>query len=264
MVQIVDSHCHLDFPQFQPDLADTLTRAREAGVIGIVTVCTKPSQVEKPRELAERFDAVHYSVGVHPHYVATEAAITVDELVDLARHPKMVAIGETGLDYHYTRQIAESQKSSMRLHIEAARRTGLPLIVHARDADDDISDILTSESRNGEFNCVMHCYSSGDRLARTALDLGFYLSMSGIITFRNAAELRKIFKSVPVDRILIETDAPYLAPTPWRGKRNEPAMVERVATVGAALLEMPVEEFARQTTSNFARLFSKARIPGLS
>ncbi len=260
MTTIVDSHCHLDFPQFCTDISDVIRRAEEANVFRMVTICTKPGRLRDSQQIAEKFDAVCYAVGVHPHYASTEPAVTVDELVGHSRHPKMVAIGETGLDYHYTVETADAQKSSLQVHIEASRQTGLPLIIHSRDADEDIGDILSAEFRNGPFSCVMHCFSSGQRLATLALDLGFYLSMSGIITFKNAEALRSIFRSVPPDRILIETDAPYLAPTPWRGKRNEPAMVARVASEGATLLGLDRLEFAARTTANFNRLFSKGRL----
>ena len=183
---------------------------------------------------------------------------TVAELVRLARHPKFVGIGETGLDYHYTAESAALQAESLRLHIEAARQTGLPLIVHSRDADDDMARILTEEHRAGAFSCVMHCYTSGPDLARTALELGFYLSMSGIAAFPRSTEIREIFAAAPRDRILVETDAPYLAPPPYRGKRNEPAHVVHTARIGAQTLNMTEAEFAAQTTANFDRLFAKA------
>jgi len=254
---IVDSHCHLDFPQFEEDLQQVIERAGEYGVGQMLTICTKPRLLERSVAIAERFPQVFFAAGVHPHYVASETAVTVEELVQMARHPKMVAIGETGLDYHYTSEIADRQKASLAIHVEAARQTGLPLIIHSRDADDDMADILSGEYRDQPYSCVMHCYSSGRRLAEAALEMGFFLSMSGIITFRNAEELRRIFADVPLDRILIETDAPYLAPAPWRGKRNEPFMVSSVMAEGARLKDVSPAEFAAVTTNNFNRLFGK-------
>ncbi len=191
-------------------------------------------------------------------YAAEEALMTVERLVELTAHPKFVGIGETGLDYHYTADSAAIQAESLRIHIEAARQTGLPLIIHSRDADQDMARILTDEHAAGAFSCVMHCYTSGPELARTALELGFYLSMSGIAAFPRSAEIREIFAAAPRDRILVETDAPYLAPPPYRGKRNEPAYVAHTARAGAAALVMTEAEFAAQTTANFNRLFSKA------
>ena len=261
MIQIVDSHCHLDFPQFGPDIEDVMQRADEANVKRMVTICTKPTNINNTQTIAERFDPVCFAVGVHPHYAASEPSVTAEQLSEFAEHPKMVAIGETGLDYHYTSETKDAQKSSLLVHIEASRLTGLPLIIHSRNADADMGDILASEHRNGPFSCVMHCFSSGSRLAELALDLGFYISMSGIVTFRNAEQLRSIFRSVPVDRILVETDSPYLAPAPWRGKRNEPAMVARVASEGAKLCGLGEGEFAAVTTRNFNRLFAKGRLP---
>ena len=261
MFQLVDSHCHLDFPQFAPDIAEVVRRAEKARVMRMVTICTKPTRMAESRAIAERFDSVCFAVGVHPHYAASEPPVTVEELVGHSEHPKMVGIGESGLDYHYTSEIAAAQRSSLLVHIEAARRTGLPLIIHSRDADDDMCEILASEHRAGPFSCVMHCYSSGRRLAELAIDLGFYISMSGIVTFRNAEELRSIYLSLPVGRLLVETDSPYLAPAPRRGKRNEPALVARIASECARLRGLDEDEFASKTTENFNRLFAKGRLP---
>ena len=261
MSQLVDSHCHLDFPQFAPDIAEVVRRAEEANVMRMVTICTKPVRIGESRTIAERFDSVCFAVGVHPHYVESEPPVTAEELTGHAEHPKMVAIGESGLDYHYTSETAGAQRSSLLVHIEASRRTGLPLIIHSRDADDDMCEILASEHRAGPFSCVMHCFSSGRRLAELAIDLGFYISMSGIVTFRNAEELRSIFMSLPIERVLVETDSPYLAPAPRRGKRNEPAMVARIASECARLRGLEEGEFAARTTENFNRLFTKGRLP---
>lgn len=211
---IVDSHCHLDFPDFEGERDALIARAREAGVTRMVTICTKLRQEPQVRALAEAHDGVFYAAGTHPMSVADEPMATVEQLVEMARHPKFVGIGETGLDYHYTAESAEIQRESLRLHIEAARRTQLPLIIHSRNADDDMAQILTEEHRAGAFDCVMHCFSSSAALGKAALDLGFYLSMSGIAAFPRSTELREIFAAAPVDRILIETDSPYLAPPP--------------------------------------------------
>lgn len=254
----VDSHTHLDFPDFDGQADQVVARAAEAGVTRMVTICTRPRLEPRARALAEGFAGVFYSVGVHPMHAAEEPAVTVDELVAFARHPKMVGLGETGLDYHYTAESAEVQKASLRVHIAAARETGLPLIIHARAADDDIAQILTEEYRAGAYTCVMHCFSSGPALARAALDLGFYLSATGILTFPKSQELRDIFAAAPVDRVLVETDAPYLAPVPYRGKRNEPGYAALTGAAIAPLWGMDPPAFARQTSANFDRLFTKA------
>jgi len=256
--EIVDSHCHLDFPDFGGELDAVIARAAAAGVTRMVTICTRLRAEPSVRAIAEAHAGVFYAAGTHPMSAADDPLATVDELVALARHPKFVGIGETGLDYHYTPDSAEAQRASLRVHITAARETGLPLIIHARDADDDIARILAEEHRAGAYDCVMHCFSSGARLARVALDLGFYLSMSGIAAFPRSAELREIFAAAPVERILVETDAPYLAPPPHRGRRNEPAFVAHTARVGAELFGMDHAAFAARTSANFDRLFAKA------
>ncbi|MEO3416245.1 TatD family hydrolase [Roseovarius sp. CAU 1744] len=257
-IQITDSHCHLDFPDFDAERDDVIDRAVAAGVTRMVTICTRLRLEPQVRAIAEKYAPVFYAAGTHPMSAADEPLATVDDLVALARHPKFVGIGETGLDYHYTSESAEIQKKSLAVHIEAARQTGLPLIIHARAADDDMARILTDEHRNGAYACVMHCFSSGAGLARAALDLGFYLSMSGIAAFPKSQELRDIFAAAPVDRILVETDAPYLAPPPYRGKRNEPAYTLHTAQKGAETFGMDWPEFAAQTQANFDRLFWKA------
>jgi TatD DNase family protein len=254
----VDSHCHLDFPDFDEERDAVIARARAAGVTRMVTICTKLAALPKVQHIAETNDGVFFAAGTHPMSVADQPMVTVDELVALADHPKMVGIGETGLDYHYTAESAAAQQASLRLHIEAARQTGLPLIIHARDADDDMARILTEEYRAGAYTCVMHCFSSGAGLAQAALDLGFYLSMSGIAAFPRSNDLRDIFAAAPVERILVETDAPYLAPPPYRGKRNEPAYSVHTAAVGAELFGLSEAAFAAQTSANFDRLFWKA------
>jgi TatD DNase family protein len=257
-VPIVDSHCHLDFPDFDGERDALIERARAAGVTRMVTICTKLREEPNVRAIAEAHDGVFYAAGTHPMSVAAEPMASVEDLVAIAAHPKMVGIGETGLDYHYTAESAGLQQESLRIHIEAARQTGLPLIIHARDADEDMARILTEEHRAGAYGCVMHCFSSGVALAEAALDLGFYLSMSGIAAFPRSTELRDIFARAPRDRILVETDAPYLAPPPHRGRRNEPAFVTRTAAVGAELYGMSYADFAALTSGNFDRLFTKA------
>ncbi|WP_397541373.1 TatD family hydrolase [Roseovarius salis] len=257
-VEITDSHCHLDFDTFDDERDAVVARAVEAGVTRMVTICTKLRNEPRVRAIAESYDPVYYAAGTHPMSAAEEPLATVDELVKLARHPKFVGIGESGLDYHYTADSAEKQQESLRVHIAAARETGLPLIIHARDADEDMARILGEEYQNGAYGCVMHCFSSGAALARAALELGFYLSMSGIAAFPKSRELRDIFATAPIDRILVETDAPYLAPPPYRGKRNEPAYTVHTAKVGAEVFGLDWPAFAAQTQANFNRLFSKA------
>ncbi|WP_299041038.1 TatD family hydrolase [uncultured Tateyamaria sp.] len=256
--EITDSHCHLDFPDFEGQLPDILRNAADAGVTRMVTICTKLRLEPQVRAIAEAHAPVFYAAGTHPMSAADEPLATVDELMALAQHPKFVGIGETGLDYHYTSQSADIQKQSLRIHIDAARETGLPLIIHARAADDDMARILTDEYRQGAYACVMHCFSSSRALAHAALDLGFYLSMSGIAAFPKSQDLRDIFANAPMDRILVETDAPYLAPPPHRGKRNEPAYTAHTARKGAETMGLDYAAFAAQTQKNFDRLFSKA------
>lgn len=255
---LVDSHCHLDFPDFDGEQDALIERALDAGVTRMVTICTRLKNEPQVRAIAEKYAPVYYAAGTHPMSAAEEPMATVDELVALAQHPKFVGIGESGLDYHYTADSAEVQKQSLRIHIDAARETGLPLIIHARAADDDMAAILREGMDNGAYTCVMHCFSSGPELARAALDMGFYLSMSGIATFPKSQEVRDIFASAPLDRILVETDSPYLAPKPFRGKRNEPSYVAHTAQVGADVFGVDYDSFARATTENFDRLFTKA------
>ncbi|MCY4178994.1 MAG: TatD family hydrolase [Litoreibacter sp.] len=256
--EITDSHCHLDFPDFDEDRDALIARAHEAGVTRMVTICTKLRLEPQVRAIAETYDSVFYAAGTHPMSAADEPMATVDELVKLAAHPKFVGIGESGLDYHYTADSKDVQQESLKVHIEAARQTGLPLIIHARAADEDMARILTDEFKTGAYTCVMHCFSSSKELAQAALDLGFYLSMSGIAAFPKSQELRDIFAIAPVDRILVETDAPYLAPPPFRGKRNEPGYTAHTAKVGAEVFGMDYVDFAAQTEANFNRLFTKA------
>lgn len=257
--EIVDSHCHLDFADFEGEVDQIIARAHAAGVSRMVTICTRMQNEPKVRALAEANPGVFYAAGTHPMRAHEDPLISVDTLIALARHPKFVGIGETGLDYHYTADSKAIQQESLRIHICAAQETGLPLIIHARAADDDMAAILTEGFKERPYPCVMHCFSSTEALAKSALELGFYLSMSGIAAFPKSQELRDIFAAAPVDRILLETDSPYLAPPPHRGRRNEPAYTAFTAAVGAKLYGMTEAEFAAQTTANFDRLFTRAR-----
>ncbi len=258
--ELVDSHCHLDFPDFTDELPQVIARATAAGVTRMVTICTRLRNVPQVRAIAETYPQVFFAAGTHPMSAAEEPLAALDDLVTLARHPKLVGIGETGLDYHYTADSKAIQQTSLRIHIQAAQETGLPLIIHARDADDDMAAILTEGYRVRPYACVMHCFSSGAALARTALDLGFYLSMSGIVAFPKSQDLRAIFATAPLDRILIETDSPYLAPPPYRGRRNEPAHAAFTARAGARIFDVTDTDFAAATTANFDRLFTRATV----
>ncbi|MEM6932374.1 MAG: TatD family hydrolase [Pseudomonadota bacterium] len=255
---LVDSHCHLDFPQLRDQLSDVVSRAETSGVRRMVTICTRLKNEPKVRAIAEAYRPVYYAAGAHPLHLSEEPMAAVSDLVRIASHPKCVGIGETGLDYHYTAETAGLQQESLRLHIEASRQTGLPLIIHSRDADDDMARILREEFEAGPYTCVMHCFSSGRGLAETALGLGFYLSMSGIAAFPRSEELRAIFADAPLDRILVETDSPYLAPPPHRGKTCEPAFTALTARKGAETMGVDFGTFCSATTANFDRLFTKA------
>lgn len=258
---LTDSHCHLDFPDFGPELDAVVARARQAGVGTMLTIGTKLRAFEGVRRIAEHYDDIWCSVGIHPHEAAEEPIEEASALIEHAKHPRVVGIGEAGLDYYYEHSPKDDQIRNFRAHIAAARETGLPLIVHARDADDDLCQILEQESGKGAFPGLIHCFSSTARLARTALDLGMMISLSGIVTFKKADELRSIAADVPLDRLLVETDAPYLAPMPHRGKRNEPAFVTYTAAVVAQLKGVELDRLAAATTDNFFRLFKKARRP---
>jgi TatD DNase family protein len=258
---LVDSHCHLDFPDFSENRAEVIARAVEAGVTRMVTISTRVRRFDQIRAIAEAHEEVWCSVGTHPHNAGEETDVTVDELLQLAEHKKVIAIGEAGLDYYYDHSPREAQAQGFRTHITAARESGLPLVIHARDADDDIAAILEEETGKGAFPFVLHCFSSGRALAETGVRLGGYVSFSGILTFRRSEELREIARDLPRDRLLVETDAPYLAPMPFRGKRNEPAYVAHTAHVLAETLGISDEEVAKLTTDNFFRLFSRAERP---
>jgi TatD DNase family protein len=254
---LIDSHCHLDFPDFAPDLDGVVARAEAAGIARMVSISTRVAQFDKLLTIAERFPNVYSSVGTHPHNAHEEPDITVADLVARTRHPKVVAIGEAGLDYHYDYSPRDAQERGFRRHIAAARETGLPLVIHAREADEDVGRILAEETRAGAFPAVLHCFTGGRELAMRAIDLGLYISFTGILTFRKSDDLRAIAAALPADRILVETDAPYLAPGKFRGKRNEPAYVTETAAALATTRGVPAEVIARETTENFYRLFSK-------
>ncbi|RWB98834.1 TatD family hydrolase [Mesorhizobium sp.] len=258
---LVDSHCHLDFPDFAEERAAIVARALAAGIGRMVTISTRVKRFQQVLEIAESFDEVYCSVGTHPHNASEELDVTREALVRLSAHRKVVAIGEAGLDYFYDHAPRDAQAQSFRTHIAAARETGLPLVIHARDADSDMAVILEDETGKGAFPFVLHCFSSGRRLAEIGVALGGYVSFSGIVTFKNSAELRAIAADVPHDRLLVETDAPYLAPVPFRGKRNEPAYVAHTAKVVAETIGVSEADIAAITTDNFFRLFSKMPRP---
>ena len=259
MSLLVDSHCHLDFPSLNGDLDGVMARARAAGIGTMVTICTRVERFGEILAIAEGFDNVFCSVGLHPHDAAEEPDLSTARLVELSGHEKVVGIGETGLDFHYDRSPRALQAELFRRHIAAARQTGLPLIVHSRAADDEMIAILRDEAAKGPFPGVLHCFSSGPELARAALALDFYISFSGIITFKKADDVRAVALETPLDRLLVETDAPYLAPVPHRGKDNEPAFVADTAAKLADLRGVSATEMAALTSANFFRLFSKAQ-----
>jgi TatD DNase family protein len=254
---LVDSHCHLDFPDFADELDAVVARAHDADIGRIVTISTRVARHDGLLAIAERFPDVFCSVGTHPHNAHEELDVTAADLVARARHPKVVAIGEAGLDYHYDLSPRDAQERGFRTHIAAARATGLPLVIHAREADDDVANILEEETGKGAFPAVLHCFTGGRDLAMRAIALGLSISFTGILTFKNSADLRKIAADLPADRVLVETDAPYLAPGKFRGKRNEPSYVVETAKVLAETRGVAFDEIARQTTENFFRLFSK-------
>ncbi|MEX0923855.1 MAG: TatD family hydrolase [Rhodovibrionaceae bacterium] len=258
MTMLIDSHCHLDYLQRDNDLEEVIGRARRAGVGRMVTICTKLSEFAAVRAIAQRFPDVDCSAGVHPHEAGAEGQETPARLLELAALPEVVGIGETGLDYYYEHSAREAQQTSFRAHIAAARETGLPLIVHARDADEDTVAILEEEHAKGAFSGVIHCFTAGPVLAEAALAIGFYISLAGIVTFKNAEGLRETARKVPLERLLVETDSPYLAPVPKRGKLNEPAYVVHTADCLAKLFGVPVETLAQETSDNFRKLFWKS------
>ena len=258
---LIDSHCHLDFPDFADDLDAIIARARDAGIGRIVTISTRVRRHDQVLAIAERFGDVFCSVGTHPHHAQEEPDVTVDDLVARTRHPRVVAIGEAGLDYHYHYSPVEAQEEGFRRHIAAARATGLPLVIHSRDADDDMARILEEETRKGAFSAVLHCFTGGRDLAQRAIALGLSISFTGILAFKKSDELREIAAELPADRILVETDAPYLAPGKFRGKRNEPSYVVETAKVLANVRGVDLDRIAGQTNENFFRLFGKVPRP---
>ncbi len=258
---LVDSHCHLDFPDFVAELDAVVARARAAGIERMVTISTRVARHAGVLAIAERFPDVYCSVGTHPHHAHEEFDLTAADLVARTRHAKVAALGEAGLDYHYDNSPREAQELGFRSHIAAARESGLPLVIHSREADDDTARILEEETGKGAFPAVLHCFTGGAELARRAIALGLFISFTGILTFRNSDALRAIAAELPADRILVETDAPYLAPGKFRGKRNEPAYVIETAKVLAETRGISFDEIARQTTANFFRLFAKVPRP---
>ncbi len=256
---LIDSHCHLDFPEFQDDFDAVLKRAGQAGITKMVTICTRISNFPRVHAIAQSHDNIFCSVGVHPHSAESEPDITADILIEHAAHEKVVGIGETGLDFFYDKSPRNIQERLFREHIAASRQTGLPIIIHTRDADNETIRILEEEHANGAFPGLIHCFTASRELAERVLELGLYISLSGIVTFKNAADIRETIEAVvPLDRILVETDAPYLAPIPNRGKRNEPAYTAHTAAFIADFLKLDPAVFAAQTTENFHRLFTKA------
>lgn len=258
---LVDSHCHLDFPDFANELDAVIARARAAGIGRMVTISTRVRRLHHLLDITARYDDVYCSVGTHPHHAHEELDITAGDIAALTKYEKIVAIGEAGLDYFYDNSPREAQEQGFRAHIAAARQTGLPLVIHSRDADDDMARILEEETGKGAFPAVLHCFTGGRALAMKAIELGLYISFTGILTFKKSDDLRAIAAELPADRILVETDAPYLAPGKMRGKRNEPAFVVETARVLAGTRSVSLEEIAEQTTQNFFRLFSKVPRP---
>lgn len=258
---LVDSHCHLNFKDFNDDLEETIERARSQGVGVMQTICTKMQEFEDIYAIADAHEDIYCSVGVHPHEAGNLPMVMVEELVERAARPKTIGLGETGLDYYYEHSPREEQKESFRRHIEASRQTGLPVIVHTRDAEEDTLEILEEEMKKGAFKGLIHCFTSSKQLADKCIELGFFISISGILTFKKATDLQETVKTLPLERLLVETDAPYLAPTPHRGKRNEPSFTIYTNKFLAELKEIPEEECANITTENFFSLFSKAKPP---
>ena len=258
---LVDSHCHLDFPDFKDDLDAVVARAKAAGIGRMVTISTRVHRQAELIAIAERFADVFCSIGTHPHHAHEELDVGTADLVARTRHPKVVAIGEAGLDYHYDRSPRAAQEQGFRAHIAAARQTGLPLVIHSRDADADTAKILRQETGKGAFPAVLHCFTGGRELAFAGIELGLYVSFTGILTFKKSDELRAIAAALPADRILVETDAPYLAPGRFRGRRCEPAHMQETAKVLAETRGVSADEIARQTTENFFRLFGKVPRP---
>jgi TatD DNase family protein len=260
-MKVIDSHCHLDYPGLAEDLGSVLARADGAGVKLLLSIGTRVRKFDQILAIAERHDNIFCTVGTHPHNAAEEPDVTVDELVALARHPKVVGIGEAGLDYHYDHSPRDQQAKSFRIHIAAARETGLPLVIHSREAEADTASILEDEMEKGAFKPLLHCFSSKAELAERGLKIGAYVSFSGILTYKNAEDIRSVARDVPMDRLLVETDAPYLAPVPYRGKTNEPAFVVKTLEKLAEVKDVTPLDMADTTSGNFFALFDKVRKP---
>lgn len=256
---LVDSHCHLNYPDFSEDRDIVIQRAKEQGISVMQTICTKITEFEEIKSIAEQYESIYCSVGIHPHEVETQPILSAEDIVKHTQHDKVIGIGETGLDYFYEHSPRALQQQSFKAHIAAARETQLPLIVHTRDADEDTIEILQSEMQKGAFPGLIHCFSSTRELAEKSMEMGLYISISGIVTFKKAQELKDIVKDIPLEKMLVETDAPFLAPVPYRGKRNEPAYTRETAAYIAQLKGITIEEVAKQTTENFYRLFSKSK-----
>ena len=254
---LIDSHCHLDFPEFAAELPAVISRAKAAGVERMITISTRVAKYDVYRAIAEAHEEVWFSVGTHPHQAHEEPDVSVEQLVGLSSHPRCVAIGEAGLDYHYDKSPRDVAETVFRRHIEAARRTGLPLVIHSRDADEDMARILRDEMGKGAFTALLHCFTSSRDLAMAGLDLGLYVSFSGVLTFKNSQELRDLVRDIPLDRLLVETDSPFLAPVPHRGKRNEPSFVAETARVLAEAKGVSFSEITEKTTGNVLKIFSK-------
>jgi TatD DNase family protein len=261
-VMLVDHHCHLDFPEFAPELEQVVARAHQAGVGTLVTISTRIRKFDEVKAIAERFDDVFFTIGTHPHQAAEEPEVDAAAIRAFARHPKCVGIGEAGLDYHYNYAPPDIAARVFRAQIGLARELGLPLVIHAREADPDVAAILREEMDAGPFKAVLHCFTSSRALAETGLELGLYVSFSGVLTFKTSTELRAIARDVPMDRLLVETDAPFLAPVPHRGRRNEPAFVVDTARVLAEVKSVDAQSIAAATRANTLRLFSKMDAEG--
>ena len=259
-VRLIDSHCHLDYDGLRDDLPGVLSRAAEAGVGLMLTIGTRVRQINRLLRIVEAYPNVWCTVGTHPHHAAEEPDVTARDLIEIASHPRVAGIGEAGLDYHYDFSPREAQARGFRVHIAAARETGLPLVIHAREADDDTAAILEQEMALGRFQPLLHCFTSSAALARRGLALGAYVSFSGIITYKSAQDIRDVAAEIPMDRLLVETDAPYLAPVPWRGKTNEPAYVVKTLGQLAAIKGVSSDEMAAATTANFFKLFAKVKV----
>ena len=257
--KIVDSHCHLNFPQFKGNLKEVVQRALDNGVSKMLTISTKLNEINELEKISNMYSEVYNSIGVHPHECKKYKNLSLEDLLKYTKNPKCIGIGETGLDFYYENSPKELQTKLFKIHIEAARKSLLPLIVHTRNADIETIQILKSEMKKEKFSGLIHCFSTSQELAESAIDLGLYISLSGIVTFDKSNELRNIIKELPVDRLLVETDAPYLAPVPHRGKCNEPAYVIRTAQLISNLLGISFESFAKQTTNNFYKLFTEAK-----